>query len=152
MDLICHDIDCTLCDARAERRICADCGAKGNVTDCGHFAQPRPIAGSQYDGKAVCGTCEARRERVAELRAARTRKGSGYAPPRRHCFTAACEGRLWDVDTQGRGADSLVVADSADEALADVALDEEPELASTHDGGAVEWARTQRWSAARFGA
>lgn len=64
-DLICHDTDCTLCGARAEHRTCADCGATGIVTDCGHKAQPRPIAGSERNGEPVCGECEDARRREA---------------------------------------------------------------------------------------
>lgn len=143
--LICHDDDCISCDTRARHRRCVDCGADGIVTDCGHHAQPRPLAGSQYGGDAVCDGCEATRGRIAALVA---RKGAGYAPTLREALAAAREGRLWDVDTQNRGADCLTIADSADEALAEIALHEECDEA--HADGAAGWARDQRWSARRI--
>jgi hypothetical protein len=66
--MICHDTDCADCGARAVPLACADCGATGIVTDCGHRAQPRPIAGSAHGGDPVCEGCEdARRHTLAAL-------------------------------------------------------------------------------------
>lgn len=61
---LCHDSDCTRCDARAALRACSDCGATGIVTDCGHQAQPRPIAAGRVDGSDLshdyCARCASR--------------------------------------------------------------------------------------------
>lgn len=65
---LCADVDCDGCGARAERRTCADCGATGTVTDCGHMAQPRPIAGSEIGGDPVCTFCEDARVLRREMR------------------------------------------------------------------------------------
>lgn len=56
--MICHDEDCQVadCGARAEHRTCDDCGAEGLVTDCGHEAQPRPLA-ADGRGRMVCDDC-----------------------------------------------------------------------------------------------
>lgn len=84
-DLICDDNDCERCGARAARISCDDCGASGVVTDCGHREQPRPIAASQFDGRAVCEGCEDARRLAAEMRrvfgepAAVTSLGGGLA-------------------------------------------------------------------------
>ena len=48
------DLDCAHCEAKAKRRTCSRCGATGIYTDCGHQAQPRPIAAGRVDGS--CGT------------------------------------------------------------------------------------------------
>ena len=61
MPTICHDTDCTICDQPAVRLVCVDCGAEGDVCDCGHMEQPRPIAASAHDGRPVCAACEAKR-------------------------------------------------------------------------------------------
>lgn len=50
---------------------------------------------------------------LADLHAARTRKGAGYAPTLAECLTAAREGRLYDVNTQSAGYDGLTIADDA---------------------------------------
>lgn len=38
------------CGARPQFRECYECGAAGNVTDCGHLQQPRPLAPGRADG------------------------------------------------------------------------------------------------------
>lgn len=50
---------------------------------------------------------------IADLHAARTAKGAGYAPSLAECLTAAREGRLYDVDTANAGGDALAIADDA---------------------------------------
>ena len=50
------DEDCLDCGEAATERECEDCGARAIVTDCGHYAQPRPIAADEA-GKAVCEGC-----------------------------------------------------------------------------------------------
>ena len=65
------------------------------------------------------------RAMVEELRAS---KGDGYAPPADEALDAAREGRLWAVYTLNAGEDSIVIADSASSALADVAVGLDPEM------------------------
>ena len=55
--------------------------------------------------------------KLADLHAARTLKGEGYAPTLAECLTAAREGRLYDVDTQNAGYDGLTIADDAESAV-----------------------------------
>jgi len=55
---------------------------------------------------------------IAELHAARTAKGDGYAPSLAECIEAAREGRLYDIDTQSSGYDGLEIGDDADDVLA----------------------------------
>lgn len=47
------DSPCASCGARPRLRVCSVCDAKALVTDCGHFAQPRPISAGGSDG-TVC--------------------------------------------------------------------------------------------------
>lgn len=47
---------------------------------------------------------------IAELHAARTRKGEGYANSLEECIAAARVGLLFDVDTRNAGEDSLIGA------------------------------------------
>lgn len=82
----------------------------------------------------------------------------GAAPPLRETAEASATGRLWRVDTGTSGADSLCVADSAAEALADVyegsgRADDGPP-SSWHEGedawfalGWAERAEHLRWKA-----
>ena len=74
--------------------------------------------------------------------------GSEWAPPADECIIAAREGNLWLVDTQRDGADALIVAASAADALDEIAayysLDEWAAL-----GGAA-LAASRRWSASRI--
>lgn len=72
----------------------------------------------------------------------------GRAPDLAAARAALASGSLWDVDTQGRGADCVLCGESADDALAEIALHEEPELAAAHPGGPAEWARARGWTAA----
>jgi hypothetical protein len=65
-ELICRDTDCTHCGETARRLVCADCGAEAIVTNCGHKSQPRPIAGSAWNGQPVCGPCEDARDEAAK--------------------------------------------------------------------------------------
>lgn len=88
--------------------------------------------------------------RITELHAARTARGAGFAPPLEECLAAAASGRLYDVDTQNRGADGLTIADSEDAALSEIAEHEEPEEAATHEGGSAGWARARHWTAERI--
>ena len=87
---------------------------------------------------------------ITELHARRTAKGKGFAPDLETCLEAARAGRLYDVDTQNRGADCLTAAKSEDEALAEVAAHEEPDLCAAHPGGAAGWARERNWTAERI--
>jgi hypothetical protein len=64
--LICRDEACGRCEAPARHLTCADCGAEGIVTDCGHKAQPRPIAAAADNGDPVCDACWAKREAAGE--------------------------------------------------------------------------------------
>lgn len=41
---------CPECGARAETRTCDGCGRSAVVIDCGHQAQPQPIAAGRADG------------------------------------------------------------------------------------------------------
>jgi hypothetical protein len=61
------------------------------------------------------------RSQIAELHAARTAKGRGYADSLADCIEAARLGLLFDVDTRNAGEDSLIVADSPDDAVEAVA-------------------------------
>jgi len=65
---------------------------------------------------------------------------------------AAEVGCLWSVDTKARGTNCLVVCVSEEDALSEVALHEEPELATVHPGGPAEWAKRQLWRARQVGA
>jgi hypothetical protein len=86
---------------------------------------------------------------IETLHATRTKKGAGFAPDIATCLEAARAGQLYDVDTQSRGADCLTVATSEDDALSEIAMHEEPELATAHPEGAAAWARERGWSADR---
>lgn len=84
--------------------------------------------------------------RVAELwRGARNGCRNGLA----ECIAAAREGRLYAVDTQNAGVDSLVVEDSEDDALAGVAEHCVNDEVEGNDFAA--WARSKRWTATRVG-
>lgn len=51
---------CDVCGTRAEWRTCDDCGLSARILDCGHMAQPRPIAAGRTDGSDLSHTyCEA---------------------------------------------------------------------------------------------
>ena len=50
------DTDCDTCEVKAEERTCDDCGKSAVIADCGHQAQPRPIAASP-DGRLRCDGC-----------------------------------------------------------------------------------------------
>lgn len=91
-----------------------------------------------------------------DLLAARSR--SGHAADPDECLAAARDGRLWDVDTQSAGADSYVIADDGDEALASVyegdgrCDDPPPAHLADEEWSALGWAeraRVLRWSAER---
>lgn len=87
---------------------------------------------------------------ITELHATRTTKGAGFAPSLAECLAAAADGRLYDVDTQNRGADCLTIADDEDAALSEIAEHEEPDLSAAHPEGAASWARARRWTAERI--
>jgi hypothetical protein len=61
MELICRDSECARCGANPEQRTCCACGVQGIVTDCGHYAQPRPIAAGRVNGTDMqhdyCSAC-----------------------------------------------------------------------------------------------
>lgn len=54
---------CPTCGAKAELRICDDCNEEAWIIDCGHYAQPRPIAAGRSDGsemhRTYCEDCAA---------------------------------------------------------------------------------------------
>lgn len=52
----CIDGQCPDCEQRVEWRRCEGCGALGWVLDCGHRAQPRPIA-AEANGVLTCDEC-----------------------------------------------------------------------------------------------
>lgn len=41
---------CPDCGKHAEYRTCDECGESAWVIDCGHYAQPRPIAAGRANG------------------------------------------------------------------------------------------------------
>lgn len=41
---------CQACATEAVYRQCCRCGVSGWVIDCGHYAQPRPLAAGRQDG------------------------------------------------------------------------------------------------------
>ena len=71
-------------------------------------------------------TVEEVRELVDQVRRV---KGEGYAPTPDEAEDSAREGRLWSVDTLSVGEDSIVIAASAEEALAIVAEGLDAEMA-----------------------
>jgi len=75
--------------------------------------------------------------RIAELHAARTAKGRGYADSLADCIAAARNGLLFDVNTGNAGEDSLINAASERDAVGIVA--------AGYDGQAHEG-----WSAERI--
>lgn len=76
-------------------------------------------------------TTTARIERLAR---------TGHAPTLSEARAAAAQGRLWDVDTRSDGHDAVVIADDADEALAEVA---------THADRTADDASARGWTVAR---
>ncbi len=46
---------CPDCGETTELMTCEKCGNSGHIINCGHFAQPRPIAGD--DGHSICCEC-----------------------------------------------------------------------------------------------
>ena len=71
----------------------------------------------------------------------------GFSPSLADCLAAARDGTLWSIDTGRDGADSLMIADSAAEALDEVA-----EWHSHSDWcrmGGAEYAYSRRWDAER---
>jgi hypothetical protein len=55
---ISDDKDCEVCGASARQLACAVCGSSARMTNCGHLAQPRPIAADET-GQALCESCSA---------------------------------------------------------------------------------------------
>lgn len=54
---------CNRCGEPAKYRTCETCGESAWIIDCGHYAQPRPLAADEY-GHIVCNDCyEERRDR-----------------------------------------------------------------------------------------
>ncbi len=53
---IANDTTCTDCGAEPRFLACIGCGVSAQITDCGHMAQPRPIA-PDATGRPVCDTC-----------------------------------------------------------------------------------------------
>lgn len=41
---------CPACATQAAQRTCSQCGISAWVIDCGHYAQPRPLAAGKADG------------------------------------------------------------------------------------------------------
>lgn len=79
MSLICDDMECKACGLKPVRLTCSDCGATGNVVDCGHKAQPRPISASESPGgPPVCEPCERARE-AARAERMRTERDTALA-------------------------------------------------------------------------
>ena len=53
-----EDGACPTCGTRAEFRECESCDASGWIIDCGHFAQPRPLAAAaDGSGRCLCDEC-----------------------------------------------------------------------------------------------
>jgi len=54
---------CPSCGQRAENRSCWHCGISARILDCGHEAQPRPIAVGNSNGQHLhadhCAACAA---------------------------------------------------------------------------------------------
>ena len=72
----------------------------------------------------------------------------GLGPPADEALSAAGQGRLFWVDTLDPGTPSrFFVADTADQALEEVAALEEPSCSSAHEGGPLAWARAHLWTA-----
>lgn len=42
--------ECPQCNTPAQHRRCTECGTTAWIIDCGHMAQPRPIASGRADG------------------------------------------------------------------------------------------------------
>ena len=84
---------------------------------------------------------------IRTIHAHRTAKGAGYAPSIAETLAAARAGLLVDVDTQNDGEDALVIAESADDALAEVAMSYAIETSTSHPDGAAAWARERGWTA-----
>jgi len=62
---VANDPACPACAAQPRLRRCDECGVSAWITDCGHMAQPRPIAAGRYDGSRIdrdfcssCASCE----------------------------------------------------------------------------------------------
>lgn len=85
---------------------------------------------------------------TASLAALAASYEEGFAPSIGEVFAAAREGTLWAVDTARDGADSLVIAASAAEALGEVA--EWHSLEDWARMGGEEYARSRRWDAERI--
>lgn len=73
--------------------------------------------------------------------------GDSFSPCIEECILAAREGTLYLVDTQSDGADALIVAASAADALAEIAAYHSVEEWAALGG--AEYAATRRWSAER---
>jgi hypothetical protein len=53
-----HDLQqpdevCPDCGSASALRQCCACGRQGYVIDCGHYAQPRPLAAGRADGSRL---------------------------------------------------------------------------------------------------
>lgn len=48
-----NDEDCSVCGAVAKLLRCDGCGVEALITNCGHMAQPRPIAAGRADGSEM---------------------------------------------------------------------------------------------------
>ena len=54
--MISNDVACKACGETPERRQCEECGVSAMIVDCGHQAQPRPIAADDH-GHDYCDDC-----------------------------------------------------------------------------------------------
>ena len=54
---------CAQCHTAPEIRVCTICGARARIIDCGHMAQPRPVAaGGRAGADYSCDSCEEQAE------------------------------------------------------------------------------------------
>ena len=83
---ICVDSACAFCEEQPRLRVCEGCDAYGLVTDCGHYAQPRPIAPGRVNGSDLgnnyCGSCADAEEEVedAGIHCGEETPGPNYEP------------------------------------------------------------------------
>jgi hypothetical protein len=74
-------------------------------------------------------------------------RNQGKCDQFKEVLVAAIMGKLWEVDTNRDGQDCLVIDDSADAALGEVAIHYDTDRSSAHPEGQAEWARKRGWSA-----
>lgn len=54
--------ECPSCGEKSMWLECVDCGRGGYIIDCGHYAQPRPLAGTKHGSDTTCADCEEKRD------------------------------------------------------------------------------------------